>query len=301
MSAIEREILPEVGGILHLDHVNFQVSDHDLATVFFINGLGLTRDPYRRVDETNMGVNVGLQQFHLPRRGPTPPLPGMIGMVVPDLAAIRARLNRLEKLGKFDGTKYAGSFGETIADITSPFGGVRLRLHAAGTLPFLRPLGIAYVDISVPPDTATSIAAFYREIFRAVTKVETVEGVTTALINAGPYQSIRFVEKELDGYDTHNFHLSFHATNYNEVRERIAASGALLGDGKGQVFFFDRIFNPDNGDTVFPLVNEVRSVYHQDFMRPLVNRWPIVDEPFSDQAEVMADLERELGFRPGNK
>jgi hypothetical protein len=73
MTGIERETLPEVGGILHLDHVNFQVSDHDLATVFFVNGLGLTRDPYRRVDETNMGVNVGLQQFHLPRRGPTPP------------------------------------------------------------------------------------------------------------------------------------------------------------------------------------------------------------------------------------
>jgi hypothetical protein len=36
-------------------------------------------------------------------------------------------------------------------------------------------------------------------------------------------------------------------------------------------------------------------------MRPLVNRWPIVSEPFSDQAEVMVDFERELGFMPGEK
>jgi hypothetical protein len=83
------------------------------------------------------------------------------------------------------------------------------------------------------------------------------------------------------------------------VRERIAASGYMTGEGRGRVFFFDRIYDPDNGDTVFALVNEVRSVYHPDFMRPLVNRWPIVDEPFSDQAEVMADLERELGYIPG--
>ena len=88
---------PEVGGILHLDHINFQVSDHDLATIFFIGGLGLTRDPFRRADETNMGVNVGLQQFHLPRRGATPPFPGLVGLIVPDLDIIRLRLTRLNK------------------------------------------------------------------------------------------------------------------------------------------------------------------------------------------------------------
>lgn len=62
-------INPEIGGIVHLDHVNFETPDHDMATVFYVNGLGLTRDPYRRADETNMGINVGVQQFHLPRRG----------------------------------------------------------------------------------------------------------------------------------------------------------------------------------------------------------------------------------------
>ena len=36
-------------------------------------------------------------------------------------------------------------------------------------------------------------------------------------------------------------------------------------------------------------------------MRPLINRWPIIQEPFSDQAEVMVDLERELGFMPGGE
>lgn len=293
-----RETMPEVGGMLHLDHVNFQIPEHDLATVFFINGLGLTRDPFRRADETNMGVNVGLQQFHLPRRGVTPPFPGVVGLVVPDLTAIRARLMRLERLGKFSDTPYAAEFGDDIAEITSPFG-FRLRLHAAGTVPFSRPLGIVYVEIFIPPDTAGAIATFYREIFRAITNVEVVDGAPTAIINAGPFQTLRFIERGGENHDTHNFHVSFHVTHYNEVRERIAASGALVGEGRGQVFFFDRIFDPESGATVFPFENEVRSIYHPDFMRPLVNRWPIVNEPFSDQAEVMADLERELGFRPG--
>ncbi len=52
---------------------------------------------------------------------------------------------------------------------------------------------------------------------------------------------------------------------------------------------------------MFPLENEVRSVYQRDFMRPLVNLWPITDEPFSDQAEVLADIEREQGFVLGSK
>ncbi len=299
MTENERETLPEVGGILHLDHVNFQVPEHDLVTVFFINGLGLTRDPFRRADETNMGVNVGLQQFHLPRRGESPPFPGVVGLVVPDPAAIRARLQRLDRLGKLGGA-YAADFGNESAEITSPFG-FRLRLHAAGSIPFQHPLGIAYVEISVPPGSAESIAAFYTEVFRAIAVVETLDGAPAAIINTGPFQTARFVERDLETHDTHNFHLSYHVTHYNEARERIAAAGALQGTGTGQVFFFDRLFDPESGATIFPVTNEVRSVYHPDFMRRLVNRWPLIDEPFSDQAEVMADLERELGFMPGGK
>ena len=100
------ERLPEVGGIIHLEHFNFEMEEHELATIFFIYGLGLTRDPYKRVDETNMGVNIGLQQFHLPRRGRrTPPFFGEIGLLLPDLNVVRARLHRLEKKGVFERTQ----------------------------------------------------------------------------------------------------------------------------------------------------------------------------------------------------
>ena len=74
-----------------------------------------------------------------------------------------------------------------------------------------------------------------------------------------------------------------------------------MGVGRGEVFFFDKIFDPDSGDVIFVIQNEVRSVYHPDFMRPLVNRWPIVDEPFTDQTQAMKALAKEIGFVPGTQ
>ena len=43
-----------------------QVPDQRLATLFYVAGLGLTRDPYLMVSDSNMWVNVGRSQFHLP-------------------------------------------------------------------------------------------------------------------------------------------------------------------------------------------------------------------------------------------
>ena len=292
--------MPEVGGILHLDHINFQVSDHDLATIFFIGGLGLTRDPFRRADETNMGVNIGLQQFHLPRRGATPPFPGLVGLIVPDLDIIRLRLSRLNKLQKFKDTPYKANFEDNTAKIISPFG-FCIRLHSSNSMPFLRPLGIGYVEIPVPNGVVDDILKFYREVFHSIATIENRDGNKTAAINVGPFQKLYFIEKELDSYELYNFHISFHVTHYNRAREIIKERGALMGTGEGEVFFCDKIFNPDTGDYIFSMTNEVRSVYHGDYMRPLINRWPIIQEPFSDQAEVMVDLERELGFMPGGK
>ena len=89
---------PEIGGIAHLEHVNFTVADYDLASVFFIAGLGFTRDPFTRTDETNMAINVGQQQYHLPRRSVgTPPMHGVIGIITPELDAVKRRFDDLAR------------------------------------------------------------------------------------------------------------------------------------------------------------------------------------------------------------
>ena len=56
----------DLGNSIHLEHVNVQVPDQRLATLFYVTGLGLTRDPYLMVSDTNMWINVGRSQFHLP-------------------------------------------------------------------------------------------------------------------------------------------------------------------------------------------------------------------------------------------
>ena len=61
-----------------------------------MNGLGLIRAPHQQTDETNIGVNIGFQQIHLPLRPPTHHFDGVIALAVPDLPVIESRLKRLE-------------------------------------------------------------------------------------------------------------------------------------------------------------------------------------------------------------
>ena len=286
------ERFPEIGGILHLEHFNFEMLEHEMATIFFMNGLGLTRDPYRRIDENNMGINIGMQQFHLPRRRrKTPPFFGEIGLIVPDLQVIRARLERLERMGRFEGTAYQiTSVSENNLRVRSPWG-ISMRLWKAGVLPFQRLLGLAYFDIPVEQGRAAALSVFYEGLLKAPFRLENLEGETTAICTVGPYQYLRFRERDLDDYDLYDFHVAYYITNYNEVRDIAIRTGKLQGDGTGQICFVEGAFDPDSGKTILPFQQEWRSVYHSDFMRPLVNRWPIISEPFSDQADVMADVQ----------
>src|SRR5450759_5835464 len=84
----------DLGNIVELGHVNVTVPDQRLATLFYISGLGLTRDPYLMTGVDNMWANVGRSQFHLPSRDPSKPgqaLRGTTGLVLPDPEALLQR------------------------------------------------------------------------------------------------------------------------------------------------------------------------------------------------------------------
>jgi hypothetical protein len=245
-----------------------------------------------------MGVNVGMEQFHLPRRGTeTPPFNGEVGVVVPRIDVIRVRLERLERLGRFKGTRYSFEVGERQALIRAP-DGYLLRLHEAGTIEFQRPLGIAYVEVAVPPGVSAAIGRFYGGLFRAPVDDEPVGGVPAVTVSVGPFQSWRFVERDLPNHDTGSMHVSFYTTNYSEIRRRLIDAGVTNGGSRDHVYFFNRVFDPETGDPVFTINNEVRSLYHPDFRRSLANRWPIVWQPFSDLGDIEAEIEDKLGYIP---
>ncbi|MDA0656426.1 MAG: hypothetical protein O2912_08480 [Proteobacteria bacterium] len=300
MARSKRTAHPEIGGIAHLEHVNFEVADHDMVSIFFMAGLGFTRDPYTRTDEKNMAANVGQQQFHLPRLGrPTPPMHGVIGLITPELDAVKERCDVLEKEGVFKDTPYAYEVKNDCHEVMSPFG-VKMRLHATGSMPFPRVLGLPYVDIPVPPGSAAGILKFYERVMRAPCYIEEMDGKTTGFVTMGPYQWTRFIETEgLDSYDNDTFHIAYYVSNYNEVLDFIDDGGAVIAGGQNQIFFFQKIFDPDTGDEIFSLQNEVRSFYHEDFMRPLINRWPMGDEPFTSQRDPNREQKRQWGVMPG--
>src|SRR5437773_9912488 len=77
----------DLGNSIHFEHVNVTIPDQRLATLFYIAGLGLTRDPYLMVS----WVNVGRSQFHL-SDGTPQVLRGHTGLVVAGREALLSRL-----------------------------------------------------------------------------------------------------------------------------------------------------------------------------------------------------------------
>jgi len=116
----------DLGNIVALEHVNVTVPDQQQATIFYIAGLGLTRDPFLMTGPTNMWVNVGRSQFHLPT-SPAQVLRGHTGIVVPNREALLRRLERTRK--RLEGTRFDFTEHEEFVEATCPWGN-RIRCNA---------------------------------------------------------------------------------------------------------------------------------------------------------------------------
>ncbi len=153
----------DLGNIVALEHVNVTVPDQQQATIFYIAGLGLTRDPFLMTGPTNMWVNVGRSQFHLPTNQPQV-LRGHTGIVVPDRVALVRRLGRIRK--RLEGTCFDFVEEEGFVEARCPWGN-RIRCFAPNERFGRITLGIAYVEFDVPERTADGISRFYRQVIGA--------------------------------------------------------------------------------------------------------------------------------------
>src|SRR6266851_9620914 len=150
----------DLGNIVALEHVNVTVPDQQLATLFYVVGLGLTRDPYLMNSVTNMWVNIGRNQFHLPGNKPQV-VRGHVGIVVPDRTALLARLTRLRK--RLGDTSYDFHEHESFVEAVCPWGN-RIRCYEPSDNFKPISLGIVYVEFDVPIGAAEGIARFYRRV-----------------------------------------------------------------------------------------------------------------------------------------
>lgn len=257
-----------LGSIVALEHVNTTVPDQRLATLFYVAGLGLTRDPYLMVDDENVWVNAGRQQFHLPTRG-AQVLRGHVGLVVPDLDALEARLAHVAP--KLAGTRYAWVRDARCVTATSPWGNV-IRCYAPQPCFGAMTLGLPYVAFDVPAGAAAGIARFYRAVFQV--EAELAADGRTARVPMGPDQEVLFRETAapLPAYDRH--HIAIYVADFARPHAWLAARGLITEESDPHQYRFQALVEPADGRVLFEIEHEVRSLRHPLWGRVFVNRNP---------------------------
>jgi hypothetical protein len=257
----------DVGNIVLMEHVNVQVPDQSLATLFYLVGMGFTRDPHMMVGVDNMWVNLGEQQFHLPT-APAQVLRGHVGVVTPSLDALAERLEAVAP--RLDGTEFSWKREGDHIDVTSPWGNL-LRCYEPS--PELGNIvqGIPYIEFTVPRGTAEGIALFYEKAMLAPGRVEKSDGGKCAVIDVGTYQRLIYREvDEVPEYDNH--HLAVYIANFSAVHSFLADRGLVTEEPANHQLRFKDIVHPESGEQLFTIEHEVRSMRHPGFRRPLVNR-----------------------------
>jgi hypothetical protein len=238
--------------------------------MFYIIGMGFTRDPYLNVGLGNMWANVGEQQFHLPTRTPQV-IQGHIGVVVPDLGTLKNRLAAVEE--GLAGTKFRWSVETNHIAVTCPWGN-RFQSYPAGPEFGDMALGIPYVEFLVAPGRAAGIARFYDQVMGAQSTTESSEPGTLGRVKIGRNQSLVFRETKepLLPYDGH--HIAIYVANFSRAYGYLKDRGLISEDVRNHQYRFKEIIDPDNGSCVFLLEHEVRSLHHPMFHRFFVNRDP---------------------------
>jgi hypothetical protein len=258
----------DVGNIVSLEHVNVQVPDQALATVFYVVGLGCTRDPYLNVGLNNMWANIGAQQFHLPTRA-AQVIDGYVGLVLPDLEALVKRLDTVKEALR--GTCFEYGRAGADVEVTCPWGN-RYRCHEANGEFGDMAIGLPYVEFAVPPGALQGILSFYQTAFNAPTAVHSDARGEVGQVCIGRHQSLRFreTERRLRPYDGH--HIAIYVANFSGPYGFLKSRGLISEEVRNHQFRFKTLVDPADGSAKFALEHEVRSLRHPMYFRDLVNR-----------------------------
>jgi hypothetical protein len=261
----------DLGNSIHLEHVNVQIPDQRLAMLFYVTGLGLTRDPYLMVADSNMWINAGRSQFHLPTGQPQV-LRGHTGIVIAGREALLQRLAFVRS--KLDGTRFGFSEHNDYVEATCPWGN-RYRIHEPDAERFGRiTLGFPYVEFDVPVGSAPGIAAFYRAMVDTPASVVNGDGtVARVMIGKGQHLLFRETDRPLPEFDEH--HIAIYVVNFSGPHGRLKARNLVNREDNQYQYRFRDIVDLDSNKHLFTIEHEVRCVTHPMFLRPLVNRNPV--------------------------
>lgn len=267
MSAGFERSAEDVGNVVSLEHVNVKVADQSQAHVFYVSGMGFTRDPYIDFGLRNMWINLGKQQFHLPVGEPQV-LRGETGIVTPSLEELEGRLARVAPL--LEGSKLAWQAEADGLRVTCPWGNT-LRVSESGPTDAMR-LGMPYVRFDVAEGTAAGIVRFYQQILDTPARVADVAGSPTAVISVGGDQRLEFRETDAPAADYDGHHIAIYVADFSGPHRRLLERGLVSEESNPVQYRFEQIADPDTGEPLFVIEHEVRSMTHPMYARPLVNR-----------------------------
>lgn len=262
--------MEDFGNIVALEHVNLRAPDQRLAILFYITGMGFTRDPYLVTGVVNMWVNIGKSQIHLPTNG-TQVIRGHTGLVVPNLQSLVQRLESVRN--DLAGTKFDFKNAKDHVEVICPWGN-EYRVYAPDPQHGPIRLGIPYVELKVPKDTAEGIERFYEQFFGAPSSLEKHKGETATHVSVGYHQKLIFRETDesLPAYDGH--HIQIYLANFSSPYKKFKEHGLIsMETGQYEYRTID-IIDPENGDKLYELEHEIRSMSHPLYGRLFINRNP---------------------------
>jgi hypothetical protein len=264
-------VAENLGNVTMLEHVNFEIPNQGLASDFYLQGMGFTRDPYLFPGTNNMWVNVGKSQFHLPSGEPLV-LRGHVGIVSPDRQSLLDRLQGVKK--QLADTKFKFKEHNDHVAATCPWGN-KFRVYEPDEKRFGKVnLGIPYVEFTVPEGTAKGIAKFYRKVLGALTCMEKNGHGKAAHIKVGPSQELVFREtdKALPEFDGH--HLQVYVEDFGTPHDKLKKLDLITEESDRCQYRFEDIVDVDTGKVLFTIEHEIRSMTHPLYARRLVNRNP---------------------------
>lgn len=263
----------DVGNLVHLEHYNCVIDDQRLAVLFYVVGLGATRDPYLFPGLENIWLNFGRTQVHMPSRAVPPRferLRGTAGFVVPSLEDLARRLQYAEKeMKRVIGSSREFSFVKKpdCIEATDPWG-TRVRCHAPSAEYGATELGLVYVDFDVPDGTAEGVARFYDQIMKAPAAAK--DG--RASVSVGKHQKLHFTETEKPQPEYDGHHIQIYIQDFSGPYAWLKQRGLINLETDAHEWRFQWITDPKDGRKLFQIEHEVRSMKHPLFNRPLVNR-----------------------------
>ena len=139
----------------------------------------------------------------------------------------------------------------------------------AGVFPAMD-LGMPYVQLDVPPNTTKGIAKFYSSVMGCPARIDS----DSAHVAMAHNQELIYTEtdKPLPEYDGH--HIAVYVSDFSGPHKWLADRGLISEESDQFQYRFEKIVDPDSGDLLYEIEHEVRSLSHQMYRRPLVNRNP---------------------------